>query len=79
MEWNWFVEIYRWIIPYYDNNFAIQEYVFIDQHYEGNILNKSDYDNTSQWAVPIFKKYVVELEGVIEQLPGELILSYKKE
>ena len=42
-------------------------------------LNKSDYDNTSQWAVPIFKKYVVELEGVIEQLPGELILSYKKE
>ena len=52
---------------------------------EGKLLsiarffNKNDYDNTSQWAIPAFKKYVVELEGVVEQIPGELILSYNKE
>ena len=36
--------VYKTGIPYYDNNFAIQEYVFRDNDYEGNILNKSDYD-----------------------------------
>ena len=52
---------------------------------EGQLLSiakynkKEDFDETNNWAVPIFKKKVSELDGVIESMPGDLISSYIKE
>ena len=40
---------------------------------------KEDFDETNNWAAPIFKKNVSELDGVIESMPGDLISSYIKE
>jgi len=39
------IGVYRTGVPYYDNNFAVQKFTFEDHDYDGNILNKSDYEN----------------------------------
>ena len=52
---------------------------------EGKLLsiarynNLEDFTETNKWSGTIFKKYVNELEGVIESIPGELISSYFKD
>ena len=41
--------------------------------------NENDFKETNNWAGPIFKKNVSELDGVVESLPGNLISSYFKD
>ena len=51
---------------------------------EGKLLNiaryknKAEFEETNKWFHPKFTSMMKELDGILENIPGETIIEYKR-
>ena len=41
--------------------------------------NKEDFEETNRWLQPLFTKMMKELDGVVESIPGEVVLTWSRQ
>ena len=71
-------------IFYIQNGSKLLDFQILDIG-EGKILNiakynnKKDFEDTNKWLQPLFTKMMKELDGILENIPGETIIEYKRD
>ena len=69
--------------PRFDKESKILDFQTLDIG-EGKLLNiarytnKAEFEETNKWFHPKFTSMMKELDGILENIPGETIIEYKR-